>query len=97
YLGHDHAAVGLLVLLEDRHQRASNGERRAVQGVHQLRFGFGGWAKADLGAARLEITKRAAARNLAVRLLARQPHLEVVALERVGPEVASAQLRNTVV
>ena len=34
--GIDHRAVGLLVVLEHRDQRAADGQARAVQGVHEL-------------------------------------------------------------
>src|SRR5262245_56852096 len=76
----DDAAVFLLELLEDREPGATDGERGAVQGVGEPRLGFRLGAVADLGAARLKIAEPRAARDLAIRILPRQPHLEIVAL-----------------
>jgi hypothetical protein len=49
----DYAAIGLLVVLEDGHQRAADRDARAIQGVQRLGLARGGIAPARLQAARL--------------------------------------------
>ena len=60
-------AVGLLVVLENRDQRAADGEARAVQRVRVLGLLRAVGAEADVGAARLEGLAVAAGRDLAIR------------------------------
>src|SRR5262245_3724332 len=76
----DDAAVLFLKLLEDREPRATDGEGGAVQRVREARLCLWLRAVADLCAAGLKITEPRAARDLAVRVLTREPHLEIVAL-----------------
>ena len=52
------AAVLLLVLLEDRDQRAPDRQPGAVERVHEPGLGLGLRAVADLGAPRLEVARR---------------------------------------
>jgi FtsH-binding integral membrane protein len=63
------AAVRLLTVLEDRHQRSSDREARTVQGMHRLRFAGGRITPAGLHPARLVRLKITAGRNLAIALL----------------------------
>src|SRR5689334_14370212 len=75
-------AVGPLVVLEDRHDGASDGKARSVQRVHELGLLAFAAAEADRSAARLEVAVVRARGDLLVRVLARQPDLEVVGLGR---------------
>ncbi len=84
----DHAAVGLLIILDNRHPRASDRQTAAVQRVHQLRLlrrlqGDSGYWLAAPG--NPEVRAR---RNLAKELLPRQPNFQVVGLGRRRPQVA---------
>ena len=36
HFGYHHAAIGLLVVFQNGHQRAAHGQARAVEGVQQL-------------------------------------------------------------
>src|SRR5689334_9056539 len=87
----DHRAISLLVLLEDRNQRATNREARAVERVDRTRSLAGRRPVADLGAPRLEVLVVRARGDLAERALAREPDLDVVGLGRAEAEVAGAQ------
>ena len=53
HFGHGDRAVGVLAVLQHRHQGAAHGQARAVQGVHQLVLALG-VLEAGLQAARLE-------------------------------------------
>ena len=81
----------LLVIFHDRHQSAADRQAGAVQGMHQLRLAGGGIAPARLHAPRLEILEVAAGGDLAILLLARQPHFQVVGLGGGKSDVAAAQ------
>ena len=94
--GIDDRAVLLLIVLENRDQRAADGEARSVQRVHELRLAGAAGAELDVRAARLERLGVAAGRDLAIRLLARQPHLDVVGLRRREAHVAGAQQHRAV-
>ena len=65
--------------------------------MHQFGLSALGVAPAGLHAARLERLEVAARRNLAVRILRRQPDLDVVSFRRGGAEIAGAQGHHAVV
>src|SRR5262249_54006000 len=94
---HHDAAVGLLVLLEDRDDRAADGERRPVQRVREPGLGLRLGPIPDLRAARLEVAEVRAARNLAVAVLPGPPDPGVVTLPRAEARVAGAEQRDAVV
>ena len=79
-LGDQDASVGLLVILEDRDPRAADSESAAVERVRELGLCSAGSSKTEIHPASLEIAAIGAARDLAVRLLAWQPNLDVVSL-----------------
>src|SRR5262249_38311504 len=82
HLGNDHRAVRLLVVLEHGDERASDREAGAVERVHEARVLAALRLVAGIHAPRLEVAAHRARRNLAVSVLARQPHLDVVRLLR---------------
>src|SRR5690606_28319772 len=86
-LGHGDRAVGALVGLEDRDDRAADRAGGAVQRVHGRGLAVGG-AVAALQPAGLVVGAVGGAGELAVALLPGQPHLVVVLARRAGPEVA---------
>src|SRR5207237_6362975 len=72
--------VLLLVILQDGDERPADRESGSVQGVDEIRPAATLRTELDVRAPRLERLGVAARRNLAIRLLAWQPHLEVVRL-----------------
>src|SRR6202163_1923838 len=74
---HDRAVL-LLEVLQNGDERPADGEPRAVQRVHELGLPAPAGTELDVRAARLKRFGVAARGNLTVRLLARQPHLDVV-------------------
>src|SRR4029077_20488191 len=52
--GNDYAAVFLLVILQDRDERAADGESRSVEGVDELRLACSARAELDVRATSLE-------------------------------------------
>src|SRR5215472_7124560 len=84
-----HAAVLLLVVLDNRHPRTSHRQTAAVQRVRVL--GLLASAVANVRAARLVGLVVAAGRDLLVRVLPRQPHLDVVRLRARRTHIAGAQ------
>src|SRR6185312_21974 len=91
-----HRAVLVLVVLQDRDQRAADREARAVQRVHEARAPLP-TIRALLGpvtrihAPQLVVAAVGAARDLAIAALARQPDLDVIGLARGRAHVAAAQ------
>src|SRR5690606_9837151 len=84
------AAVGVLIVLHHRDQRAADGDAGAVQRMDEagpLPFGR---TIASLHAPRLEIAADRTGRNLAIGVLAGQPDLDVVGLLRAEAHVAGA-------
>src|SRR5437764_13323811 len=75
-----HAAIGLLIVLKNGQPGASDGQTAAVQRVHELGLLAAFRTPADIGAARLVGFKVRAGRNLAEKLLPRQPYFQVVGL-----------------
>src|SRR5262245_49239209 len=74
--------VWLLIVLQDGDERAPHGEAGAVQRMHIFRPAAALAAKARVHAPSLEIAADGAGRDLAVGVLPRQPHLDVVGLLR---------------
>src|SRR5262245_64540496 len=75
--GDTNGAVGLLIVLEDRDQRAADGQARAVQRVTVLRPAPARRAVLQVEPARLERLAVRARGDLAVLRLPRQPDLDV--------------------
>src|SRR5262249_37155680 len=94
---HDDGSVDLLVLLEDGDERPADGQARAVQRMDEARLRLRFGPIANLRTPRLVITEVRAARDLAIEVLAREPHLEVVCLLRRGGEVTGAERDDAVV
>src|ERR1700749_1533259 len=78
YLWNKHTSIGLLIILNNRQPRASNGESAAVKGVHELGLVLPFRAVTDVRPPRLERLEIRAGRNLAEQLLPRQPDFKVV-------------------
>src|SRR5688572_28523350 len=89
--GDPHAAISLLAVLEQRHERAPDREPGAVEGVHQLGAPLPLGAEAGAHPPRLEVAAVRAAGDLAVAALPRQPDLDVVGLARLEAGIAAAQ------
>src|SRR5581483_8065512 len=81
-------SVLLLIILEDCNQGSTDGEPRSVERVDELHFRAAARAELDVGAPRLKRFAVAAGRNLAIRLLARQPDFDVVGLRGRESHVA---------
>src|SRR3546814_13301406 len=80
---HLDAAIGLLVVLHHRDEAAADRHARAVQGMHEAGALFlPSGAEARLHAAGLEVAAVRADLVLAGGILARQPHLHIVAVSR---------------
>src|SRR5687767_10480712 len=74
-----HAAIGLLVVLENGDHRAADGEGRSIEGVNIAGAArFGGWAIARLHAPRLEIAADRTRGDLPIGFLPRQPDFDVI-------------------
>src|SRR2546425_6027997 len=93
----DHAAIGLLAVFQDGPHRASDREPAAVERRHQPRLVALRWAEPDLRPPRLEVAERRARADLAVGVLAGQPHLEVVRLLGTEPQVRRAEGHDAMV
>src|ERR1017187_5867249 len=89
-LGDFHAAVGLLMGLQQRHVQARERRAAAVEDVYEPILAVGA-LKLDIGAARLEILTVRAAGYFEIRVLARRPHFDVVRLGAGEPHIARAQ------
>src|SRR4030095_5091575 len=73
---HVDAAVGALIILQNRDQRAANGEARTVQRMHKLGLALR-VLESRLHPARLERFAIGTRRNFAICALTRQPHFQV--------------------
>src|ERR1039457_635434 len=82
YFGNEHAAVGLLIVLDDRNPCPSDRQAAAIERVHQLRFLAAFRTITDVRASRLKIREVRARGNLAEEILSRQPHFDVIGLRR---------------
>src|SRR5438552_657801 len=89
-LGNHDTAVALLIVLQNRNDRAAERQARAVERVYEA-CPFLRGAIADVRAPRLEIEEVRARRDLAICLLPGQPNLEVVRFRAGEPEVAGRQ------
>src|SRR5258706_8305981 len=90
-----HAAIGALIVLHDRNQRAPDREPRSVERVNELRLAFL-VAEARLHAPRLKSLEIAARRDLAIRVLPGKPDLDVVGFCRREAGVTGAQRDHAV-
>src|SRR6185437_6406679 len=89
-------AVGLLVVLENRDPGAPDGQAAAVDGVRQTALALAAGAEPNVGPPRLKIREVAAGADLAIRLLAWKPDLEIIGLGRTETEVAGAKAHDPV-
>ena len=85
------AAVLVLVVLQDRDERAADRDAGAVEGVDEARALAVLRPVARVHAPRLEVGADRAARDLAIGALPRQPDLDVVGLGRGEAHVAGAE------
>src|SRR5579863_136861 len=95
-LRHHHAAVRLLIILEDREPCAAHGQTAAVQSVQVLRFAVMPSPEAKIGAACLKRLEVGAGRDLLVFAAGGQPHLEVISLGGAETEIAAAERDDAV-
>src|SRR5438445_8660100 len=89
-LWHPDGAVLLLVILEDRHHRARQGESGAIQRVHEVNLAILPPIP-DVGAAGLEVVVGGAGRHFEEAILPRRPGLEIVGLRLAEAHVAGAE------
>src|SRR5260221_11629625 len=75
-----HRPVLFLIILENRDERPPDRETRPVERVHEFGLSGAAGAELDIRAPGLKRLGIAAGRDLAVRLLARQPHFDVIGL-----------------
>src|SRR5947209_13275917 len=80
-LRNEHAAVLLLVVLEDSQPRASDCKSRAVERVHVLRFSLR-VLESDVRASCLRRLKVRTRGNLAIQIQSRQPDFKIVRFRR---------------
>src|SRR5436190_23543336 len=80
--GKDDAAVGLLSVLEDCHDRPPDGETAPVERRDEARLFAGRRAETDLRPPGLEVAERRARADLPIGVLARKPDLQVKRLLR---------------
>src|SRR6185437_13449371 len=95
-LGDGDRTVGLLVVLENRDPGAPDGQAAAVDGVRQTALALAAGAEPNVGPPRLKIREVAAGADLAIRLLAWKPDLEIIGLGRTETEVAGAKAHDPV-
>src|SRR5207237_2749355 len=85
-------AVDVLVVFGHGDERAADGEAGPVQGVDEVGLASALRLVADVGTTPAEVGVRRARRDLAVLVLPRQPHLDVVAFRRAEADVAGTSL-----
>ena len=85
-----------MTVLEDRDQRAADREAGAVEAVEQPRLAAVGGTVAEVRPARLEVAAERAGGDLPVRLLSREPDLEVVGLGGGEAEIAGRERHHAV-
>src|ERR1035438_3379766 len=93
----EHAAIGLLIVLDDRNPRPSDCQPAAIERVHQLRFLAAFRAITDVRASRLKIREVRARGNLAEETLSRQPYFDVIGLRRRKTQVGGAERHRAIV
>ena len=87
-LRHDDRPILLLIVLEHGDPRAPDREAGTIERMHKLRLRTTTTPETDLRAPRLERLVIRTLRDLAKRILRRQPHLDVVSLRRSKPDIA---------
>src|SRR5687767_1628387 len=95
-LGDAHAAVGLLVMLEETDDRAREGDAGTVQRVHEARLFPRARAIADVGPPRLEVEEVRAGRHLEPLPDSRSPQLEVVGLRARETGIAAREQEHAI-
>src|SRR5215472_8127538 len=75
-LGNQHGTVRLLVVLQNRQPRPTDGEPTPVERMHELGFTFAGLG-ANLSTTRLEGFEIRAGRNLLVGIQTGKPNLDI--------------------
>src|SRR6185437_3780287 len=90
-LRHRDRSVGILIILEYRHQRASDRKAGAVERMHRLGLAAVRIAPARLHAPRLESLEVAAGGDLPIALLRGQPDFEIVGLGAAEADVGAAE------
>ena len=88
--------VGALIVLQDGDQRATDGESRAVEGVNERRLRFRVAAVANSAPSGLEIGAIRTRADLAVELLSREPHFEIIRLGSVESDIARAEREDAI-
>src|SRR5271156_1155675 len=91
-----YAAVGLLIVLQDRYPSPPYRQRAAVQRMYKFRLALALRTIADIRPPRLETFKVRARRNLAKKILSRQPHFYIVSLGRGESYIAGAQRDHSI-
>src|SRR5882762_983384 len=87
----NHAAIRLLIVLDDRDPCTTHCQAAAVQGMDELRFVLSIWPVANVGPPCLIGFKVRARRNLAEQDLSGQPYFNVIGLRSRRSHVACAQ------
>src|SRR5271165_2305165 len=95
--GNDHAAIRLLIILDDRNPGASDGEAAAIQGMHEFALSRAFRAITNVGTPSLKRLEVRARRYLTVESLARQPDFDVVGFRGREPQVSGTQDYRAVV
>src|SRR4051812_25927911 len=96
HLGNEDAAIGALIILEHRDQRAPDCQAGAVEGVNMAQPAAAARPVAGFHAPRLEIAAYRAARYFAIGILTGEPHFEIVGHARAEAHVAGAELHHAV-
>src|SRR5512138_3421070 len=86
-----HRSVFMLVILEDRNQGTAHSQTGSVERMDEFRASTTYRPELDVGATCLKRLRIAARGDLAVRLLAGKPDLEIVRLRGCEPDVTGAE------
>src|SRR5208337_1312118 len=92
-----HAAVSLLIVLDDRNPCASYRQAAAIQCMQKLRLALALWTITNIRSPRLKAFKIRTRRNLSKQILPRQPDFDVISLGRGESDISGAQRHHTVV
>src|SRR5678815_2426145 len=94
YFWYRDTSVRLLVVFEDGHERAADGQSRPIEGMNKLCF-LSFLSRCVLipnaGPSSLEPFKVAAGGDLSVLVLGREPHFDVVGFCRGESQIAGAE------
>src|SRR6516164_11777805 len=96
-LGQQHAAVRLLIVLDNRNPGAPDGEATAIQSVHKLALARTFGTITNVGTPCLKCFEVGTGRDLAKQSLAREPHFKVIRLGRGESQITGAQDHRAVV